>query len=320
MKTRLRAAVTLALRWYVLGTVLAGLGVLTGFLVFFYAFPREPEIGLIDVPGSSLTRRAAARFGQMLDFARDKDSIKAVVIKLDSPGGSATASEKLFLKTLELRETKPVVIVVEGMAASGAYLWSMGSNFIYVTPSSQVGNVGAIVSVPRPLTPDEDRIFSGPSKQTGATRRTITAGLEMVKEAFVETVLSQRAERLRLTREELEQARIYLGMEAVRLGLADGIGSDSDGIAKAARLAGISNYGLVDINAEVDRINIEKNRRIFESLFPPEDIENPAAWVELLQALLPNLDQTTEGEASLPSVPSDITLPRFDYLYVVPPE
>ena len=137
-------------RWYVSSALLAGIGIFIGYLILVIFLPGRPQIGVIDISGLVIDRGSVARISAMLDYVRDNDDIKAVVIKMDSPGGDASGSENLFLKTLDLRSDKPVVVSVQGIAASGAYLWAMGSNFIYFNPTSFVGSVGLILQLGDP--------------------------------------------------------------------------------------------------------------------------------------------------------------------------
>ena len=78
--------------------------------------------------------------------------------------------------------------------------------------------------------------------------------MDGLKEAFVEMVVQERGAKLKVSREELAEGRVYSGMEAVRLGLADEIGSDVHAFEKAAELAGVSDYEIVNINVEVNRL------------------------------------------------------------------
>ncbi len=305
------------IRWYVSAPVLAGLGVLVGWAIFFHGAPEKPEIGVIDIPGTVISRSTASTIGDFLDFARDTDSIKAVVIKLSSPGGGAASSEKLFLKTLDLRGKKPVVVFVEDLAASGGYMWAMGANHIFVNPTSLVGSVGVIFSLPGIPEPDENLVFSGPAKLTGAPRRTFTQLTEMVKESFLDIVISQRGDRLKITRDEVAEARLYAGMEAVRLGLADEIGSDTDAMKKAADLAGIANYDVVDINAEVLRLFIQKLDRIFGTSAADGDKESVTRF-QLYKEFWPSLDNMDSMDSVLPGFPGDLNLPQIYHLYVPP--
>ncbi|HEX78294.1 MAG TPA: S49 family peptidase [Dehalococcoidia bacterium] len=233
-------------------TVLVLAGFALGYLAF-NLFWGQPKVGIITVPATYLYSESVRSIKEMLAYAEQDRSIKAVAIDWTSGGGGASESEDLFLSVLQLRQKKPVVISVGWMAASGGYMVAVASNYLYVKGSSYVGNVGAIMWVPSPEKPSETFIPTGPFKAAGATRRTYIGMLEMVKEAFVQIVLSQRGDRLSISPQQLAEGRIYLGMEAVRLGLADEIGTMEDAIRKAAKLAGIRNYGVVDINSAVER-------------------------------------------------------------------
>ena len=239
-----------------------------GFWVFFSVTPGTPKIGVINVPFTVISEGSARAIGDLLNYARRDDSIKGVVIKLSSPGGDAGASERLYIETRKLREQKPVVVVMGDLVASGGYMMSLGASHTYAQSSSLVGNVG-VVSTAGPLIPelpDESIVMSGPNKLAGFTRRQRTATVDMLKTAFAQMVVSERGERLKISRNELADGLIYPGAMAVRLGLTDEIGGESDAIAKVAELAGISNYGFVDVNFEVLRQQLEQLQRILPPL------------------------------------------------------
>ena len=305
--------------WIFIYAFLLTLGVVGGFLILFLVFPGKPKVGIIEIPSTVITADSAFVIGEMLDYARRTDSIKAVVIKLDSPGGGVTASEELFFKTLRLREEKPVVIAVDGIAASGAYLMSMGANYIYAKPSSFVGSVGVVLTLPRPSRPSERIITTGPFKRTGASERTFTEIAEELKEAFLKTVLTFRRDKLRITPEELAEARIYTGMEALRLGLVDALGIDVDAVKKAADLAGISHYGRVDINDAVLPLFVQRLRRIFAAQ-GSDEIPIDALDISQLRRALLLLDENGSSAGLPPDFPIDTSLPQLFYLYIVPSE
>ena len=319
------------------------MGIAAGALVFVYVSPGRPNVGVITVPYTVISENSALVIGEYLDYARQDDSIKAVVIKLTSPGGGASASERLYAETRRLREEKPVVVVMSDLVASGGYMMSMGASYTYTQTSSLVGNVG-VISFAGPLVPDlpdETTVFSSPNKLDGGPRRDWIGMVDLLAEAFVQLVVTERGDRLRMSREELSQARIYPGMAAVRLGLADEIGSDSDAVRKAAELAGISNYGFVDVNLEVLRQLV----RELNDIFPPgDDGIDPAAAdavarlasgpgdlgdalakaeaasamsrLQALRGLMAPAGISADDEDPLPDLPLDINRPNIYYLYV----
>ena len=174
MMSRLSAIWRLASKWYVSGLILGSLGIILGSMVFFFAWPGKPKVGIIDIPFTVINERSAFEISALLEHARRDDSIKAVVIQLSSPGGSAADSERLFFETARLREEKPVVMVMEDLVASGGYMMALGTNYTYAQPSSFIGGIGVILSpVPSllPRQPSERVILTGPFKAEGGDRR-----------------------------------------------------------------------------------------------------------------------------------------------------
>ena len=236
-----------------------------------------------------------------------------------------------------------MVIVMGGLVASGGYMMSMGASYSYAQTASLVGNVG-VISVAGPLVPDlpnETVVVSSPYKLDGGTRREWIGTVDLLNSAFAQMVISERGDKLRISEEELTEGRIYPGMVAVRLGLADEIGGDSDGIQKAADLSGISNYGLVDVNFEVLREIVQElnqilafgddgsNVGLLEALaalstdYNSEEDDlagaesgNITTGLQTLQSLMLQGGLGENGEDPLPEFPFDIHRPNIYYLYV----
>ena len=189
----------------------------------------------------------------LLEAARRDGSVRAVVLELLSPGGYATSSESIFYTLLRLRQEKPLVVVIDGMAASGGYYMAAAANRVLAPASAYVGNVGTRGGRPSDPSIAPDELSSGPYKLEGGSRFDQVHQLDLVARAFIENVASQRAASpvnpLKLSVEELSEARLYLGSEALALGLIDGEGGRTDGILAAAQLAGLSNYEVVDLPA-----------------------------------------------------------------------
>jgi ClpP class serine protease len=140
---------------------------------------------------------------------------------------------------------------------------------MYAKPSSFVGSVGVILSPAPPLIPGpprEQNVLTGPFKAQGGDRKHFVALTDQLKRSFAQLVEIERGAKLTITIDQVTQAGIYSGIEGVRLGLVDGIGGREDAIQKAASLASITGYDLVDVNTEVARIMNEKLDRIWEPL------------------------------------------------------
>ncbi len=243
---RLESAKRLACRWLTSIPFFVLLGLIVGGLISIPVIPK-PNIATITISGGILDQAYTDDILEMLRYARDDNKIKAVVLQIDSPGGSASPTEQIYLDVLRLRQQKPMVASIGTVAASGGYYIAVASNFIYAEPSSLLGSVGAWVGLPTPEELNEDITTSGPFKATGSSRRRWTGVLETFSQQFVSAVMSQRGNRLNISEEELSRAEIYSGTESLRYGLIDDIGTSTDAIAKAASLAGLRNYGVVEL-------------------------------------------------------------------------
>jgi protease-4 len=230
------------------------------------------KIALIDVEGVILNARESgllgsgdnpvALFRERLDAAADDKHVKAVVLRINSPGGSVTASDIMYRDLCRFREEthKPVVACMMDMAASGGYYLAMGCDRIYAHPTTVTGSIGVIMSLYNAaglfgkLGVKSDPIKSGPNKDIGNPGRPMTdeerAILQQMVmkfyEQFVAVVIKGRVEcageeRIRA----LADGRVYTGLEAKELGLVDEVGYLEDAIAAAKDMACVKDTALV---------------------------------------------------------------------------
>jgi protease-4 len=183
---------------------------------------------------------------------RESKRVPAVVLDIDSPGGSATASDDMFLALERLAAKKPLVAAIRGVGASGAYLAALAAGTIVAQPNAVVGSIGVISASPR-LPRLLDRLGvsvtetrAGRLKGAGSPWRDATDE-ELAKEqaivddfygAFVERVAAGRrmpGERAR----GLATGEVWLGREALSRGLVDEIGDLERAVEIAARAAGV---------------------------------------------------------------------------------
>jgi protease-4 len=210
----------------------------------------QPAVGIIRLNTDIYAESADLVLAQ-IEEARADPSIRAVVLKIDSPGGEVAATQMLYLELQSLRREVPVVGSIDGVAASGAFYTAMATDPIYAKPSSTVGNVGVWGFIPPDLGVNEVILASGPFKLTASNRDEFLRWIEGIRLEFLETVFSQRGERLNVSRVELSQGLAYQGREAARLGLIDGLGSESEAIRAAAQQAGIAHYQVIDLQERV---------------------------------------------------------------------
>ena len=177
--------------------------------------------------------------------------IKALVVRVDSPGGSVLASERIRQALLEAKEEKiPVVVSMGNVAASGGYWVSTPADFIYAEPSTITGSIGVFGIIPSfqgtlqklgvgadgikttPLSGEPD-LLKGPSPEASEL---IQEGIESTYRRFLSIVAESR-HKSPADIDKIAQGRVWDGGTARQLGLVDGFGGMSDAIAKAAELA-----------------------------------------------------------------------------------
>ena len=206
----------------------------------------QPVIGVIHLDDAIYSYTAQDMITQ-IQYAADHPEVRAVVLAFESPGGTVVDTEAIYFELTKLREKKPVVTAVNGMAASGAYYLSVNTDYIFAKPTSLVGNIGVIGYLPPAPFIIEDIVSTGPYKLWGAPRDSDMRQIEMVKQGFFEAVNLGREGRLNAGPEVIFTGQIWVGTEAVRLGIADAIGTETDAVEKAASLAKVANYEIVDL-------------------------------------------------------------------------
>ena len=212
--------------------------------------------GLLPIGPATSARRAV----ELLRRARRDPAVKAVVVELNTPGGSVVASAQIHQAVLQLRRAgKPVVALLTEVAASGGYYVAAAADRIVADPSTLTGSIGVIVVLPN-LEEFNRRVGlrtvvfkSGRFKDMGNPARPLTAEeaalfQKLVDEAygrFVDVVAQgRRMDRTRVLR--LADGRVYTGAQAYRLGLVDALGSFDDAVSVALELARLSRARVVE--------------------------------------------------------------------------
>ena len=210
--------------------------------------------------GSVYGSRLAAEIRE----ARLNDNIKAVVVRVNSPGGSAIASELAWREMTLLQEVKPVVISMGDMAASGGYYISAPADYIYANKTTLTGSIGVFGMIPNlknllsnRLGVSIDGVYTSPAaiapnlftSMSNEQRNLLMKGVDRVYETFKQHV----AEGRNLAIEDvlnIAEGRVWCGSTAVKIGLVDAIGGINEAVGKAMELADISsNYKLCEFVA-----------------------------------------------------------------------
>ena len=197
-------------------------------------------------------------FLEAIDEAVKNRRVKAIVLRIDSPGGSALTSDIIWNALMKAKEEKPLVVSMGNVAASGGYYLAVAGDEIYATDMTITGSIGVFATVPNIKGFSEDIGINASHVKThdnalgysvfkaleGHFRATIKEGIEHVYDTFKQRVASGR----NMTVEEVEaiaQGRVWTGEQALQNGLVDGLGGMDQAIEAAARLAELEEYNLI---------------------------------------------------------------------------
>lgn len=194
-----------------------------------------------------------------LDRLANDDNIKAVVLRINSGGGSAYASEQMWHAIQLLKKKKPVVVSMSGMAASGGYYMSCGADYIVAEPTTLTGSIGIFGMVPdaSELLTDKlglhfDIVKTNKSADFGAQGRAFNAEEANVMQQYVNRgyrlFISRVAAGRGLTPEQVDrigQGRVWTGSQALKIKLVDKLGTLDDAIAVAASRAKLKSYSTI---------------------------------------------------------------------------
>lgn len=239
----------------------------------------------------------------MLERAEADPDVKAILLRVDSSGGTVTGSAEIYEQVVEL--DKPVVVSMGGVAASGGYYVSAPADYIYARADTVTGSIGVIMTIFNAqelideIGVDVITLASGPNKALGSAWEEMSPEQEEILDAFIAESFADFvgivAEGRNLSREEvlaLADGRIYSGRQAVMLGLADGLGNMEDAIAKAAELGGISG-----------------DPRLIE-------YEHRPTWDQFLFGLASSLTNTESDR--IRQIINEFSTPAIEYRYVGP--
>ena len=226
------------------------------------AVERNPKgpIGIVTIAGMIVDGKAGPGTAGGDTIAREiedgvRHGIKALVVRIDSPGGSVLASERIRQALLDAKAKKiPVVVSMGSVAASGGYWVATPGDFIYAEPSTITGSIGVFGIIPSfqgtlqklgigadgvkttPLSGEPD-LLKGPSPEAN---QLIQSGVDSMYGRFLAIVAAARHKTPQQV-DQIAQGRVWDGGTAHQLGLVDGFGGVDEAVAKAAQLAGLGN-------------------------------------------------------------------------------
>lgn len=211
--------------------------------------------GVVAMPSRESVIDAQKVCADLQDLAKDKD-VKAVVLRVNSPGGSAYASEQIWHQVMELKKVKPVVVSMGSYAASGGYYISCPANWIVAEPNTLTGSIGIFGMFPdvsgllrEKLGLKFDEVKTNKYALFGTRSRPFTADELSHLESYIDRgykLFRQRVadgRRLKVDQvEQVAQGHVWLGQDALRIGLVDQLGGVEVALRKAAQLAKLTQW------------------------------------------------------------------------------
>ena len=256
-----------------------------------------PKLAVVHVVGTITHGRSAggtagaATLMEAVRAAREDDDVEAIVVRINSPGGGAIASDLIWREIALAGEDKPVVASMSDLAASGGYYVAMPADVIVAQPGTLTGSIGVVGG---------KLALGGAFEKLGVAVEEVSAGrmaginspvnpysdaarerLQQIVDAIYEEFLARAADGRGMTRDAVHavgQGRVWTGRQALNLGLVDELGGMDAAVAAARRLAGI------DAGREVTLVPYPRPRTFLETLSDGLDVRAAAG---LLQALLP---------------------------------
>lgn len=206
------------------------------------------------------------RISRAIRKARLDDNIKAIVLRVNSGGGSALASEVIWREVELSKKVKPVIASFGDVAASGGYYIGCAADSIFVQPNTITGSIGVFGIIPNlqnllnnKLGITFDGIKTGQYADIMSTNRPLTAGERFIIQNGVnhiyDTFLSRVANGRKKTKAQIDSiggGHVWIGTDAIKNGLADRLGSFNDAIKAAAKKAKLSEYKVVEYPEKID--------------------------------------------------------------------
>ena len=192
-----------------------------------------------------------------LKKARDNDNVKAIVMRVNSPGGSALVSDIIWREVELTKKIKPVVVSFGNVAASGGYYIAAGADKIFAEPTTITGSIGVFGTIPNinelaaDIGVNAEQVGTNKNSvdyslfepMTETFRSQVQEGIEHTYDTFLQRVADGRKMSVEAV-DEIAQGRVWSGVDAIELGLVDEIGNLDDAIAAAAEMVNLESYGV----------------------------------------------------------------------------
>lgn len=213
------------------------------------AFSVGEKVAVVEVHGIISSSRQLME--EIIDF-RDDTTVKAVVIRVDSPGGAVGPSQEIYEEVKKTAKVKPVIVSMGAVAASGGYYVAVPAQRILANPGTLTGSIGVIMQFTNfeellgKIGLKNEVVKSGQHKDIGSATRPMTEKDRLILQSLIDDVHDQfmtaiaEGRKMDLNKvKDLADGRIYTGRQALQAGLVDELGNLQDAIAIAGKLGGI---------------------------------------------------------------------------------
>jgi protease-4 len=210
------------------------------------------------------------RIAKAIKDAREDASIKAIVMRVNSPGGSALASDVIWREVILTKKVKPFVVSMGDLAASGGYYISCAADRIFAQPNTITGSIGVFGLLPNAqkafaekLGIHVDTVNTNKNSDVGSVFRPVTtdeyayiqSGVEKVYDTFIGRVADGRNTNKPMV-DSIGQGRVWSGSDAININLVDELGGLEKAVQYAAKKAGTSDYRLVELPKRKDPLSL----------------------------------------------------------------
>ncbi len=244
--------------------IIAIIAVLSLMLTFSRKGPLGEKVALIRVTGVIIDSTSVV--DELKEYTKD-NSIKAVIIRVDSPGGAVAPSQEIYEEIIKTRENKKVIVSMGSVAASGGYYIAAPADKIVANAGTLTGSIGVIMEIPNvsglmeKIGVKTQIVKSGKHKDIASAFRSMTPEekqllqtvLDDVHDQFIRAVSDSRGMKIEEIR-EIADGRVFTGRMAKELGLVDELGSLQDAIMLAGKLTGIE--GEPEVVTKKDEFSI----------------------------------------------------------------
>ena len=251
--------------------------------------------------------------------AREDAEIKAVVLRINSPGGSALASDVIWREVVLTQKVKPIIVSMGDVAASGGYYIACAADKIYAQPNTITGSIGVFGIIPNigpaleknfGITFDRAKtnhhsVLSLNKALTEEEKHLIQLGVDDIYNDFTQKVADGREGLEQADVDSIGQGRVWSGTDALRIGLVDELGGIDDAVAYAAQQANISSYDI-----KIGVYPAQEQNRLLELMefLGEQEVSNETSLKLKLETFIKSMDKITSTQGIQARMPFDIVI------------